>query len=73
MTTVKYSGGIDILRLPVSEEEHVLPPWYLKYTQSHILHSKCSITGQEDNGCKDDKSACQFCMYVSKLILNYVS
>ncbi|XP_001601371.1 TIP41-like protein [Nasonia vitripennis] len=63
MTTVKYQGGIDILRLPVSEEEHVHPPWYFKYTQSHILHSKCSITGQEDKGCKDDKSACQFCTY----------
>lgn len=61
MTTVKHQGGIDILRLPVNQEEHVFPPWFMKYTQSHILHSKCSKTGQEDNGCPDDENACQFC------------
>ena len=67
MTTVRIHGGIDILRLPVSEEEHIFPPWYIKYTQSHILHSKCSKT---EEGCEiDDPGSCQFCMYVSKLNL----
>lgn len=65
MATVKVQGGIDILRLPVSEEEHVFPPWYMKYTQSHILHSKCSVTGKEEEGCKNDKDTCQFCLYVT--------
>lgn len=62
METLKNPGGIDILRLPVNKEEHVFPPWYMKYTQSHILHSKCSVTGQEDNGCPDNSDACQFCL-----------
>lgn len=67
MTTVKVHGGIDILRLPVNEEEHVFPPWQIKYTQSHILHSKCS---KSENGCGDqDATACQFCMYDIFLIL----
>ncbi|XP_043483179.1 TIP41-like protein [Leptopilina heterotoma] len=61
MTTIRVHGGIDILRLPVSEEEHIFPPWYIKYTQSHILHSKCSKT---EEGCSaDDPSSCQFCIF----------
>lgn len=64
MAKVKHQGGIDILRLPVSKEEHIFPPWYMKYTQSHILHSKCSKTGKEDQGCTDPENACQFCTYV---------
>ncbi|KAL7306860.1 hypothetical protein TKK_0001020 [Trichogramma kaykai] len=63
MTTIKNPGGIDILRLPVNEEEHVYPPWYMKYTKSHILHSKCSVTGQENQGCPEDINQCQFCSY----------
>ncbi|CAB0034920.1 unnamed protein product [Trichogramma brassicae] len=55
--------SIDILRLPVNEEEHVYPPWYMKYTKSHILHSKCSVTGQENQGCPEDINQCQFCSY----------
>jgi type 2A phosphatase activator TIP41 len=64
MTTVKFQEGIDILRLPVCEQEHIYQLWYMKYTQSHILHSKCSKIGLEDNSCIDDKNTCQFCLYV---------
>ncbi|XP_043268518.1 TIP41-like protein isoform X2 [Venturia canescens] len=60
MTTVKVHGGIDILRLPVNQEEHNFPPWNIKYTQSHILHSKCSKT---EEGCSQDPEPCQFCVY----------
>lgn len=61
MTTIKVHGGIDILRLPVNEEEHVFPPWNIKYTQSHILHSKCS---RGEGSCSDsDPNACQFCIF----------
>ncbi|XP_014209210.1 TIP41-like protein [Copidosoma floridanum] len=67
MTMVKVKGGIEILRLPVNEKEHVFPPWHMKYTESHILHSKCSKTGQEDNGCLDNENACQFCTYSREL------
>ncbi|XP_035741432.1 TIP41-like protein [Vespa mandarinia] len=70
MTTVKVHGGIDILRLPVNEEEHVFPPWQIKYTQSHILHSKCS---KSENGCGDqDATACQFCIYSKTLELPHM-
>ena len=69
MTTIKVHGGIDILRLPVNEEEHVFPPWYIKYTQSHILHSKCS---KSEEGCREqDPGSCQFCMYVYTFIYIY--
>lgn len=70
MTTVNVHGGIDILRLPVNEEEHTFPPWHLKYTQSHILHSKCSRNG---NACGDnDINACQFCIYNRTLELPHM-
>ncbi|XP_066581568.1 TIP41-like protein [Prorops nasuta] len=70
MTTIKVQGGIDILRLPVNEEEHIFPPWYVKYTQSHILHSKCS---KNENGCDDtDQDACQFCVYSKTLDLPHM-
>lgn len=68
MTAIKVHGGIDILRLPVNEEEHICPPWRIKYTQSHILHSKCS---KSENGCgTNDTMACQFCMYVIRQVLS---
>ncbi|XP_063989529.1 TIP41-like protein [Diachasmimorpha longicaudata] len=60
MTTIKVHGGIDILRLPVNEEEHIFPPWQIKYTQSHILHSKCS---KNEESCGQDPEPCQFCVY----------
>lgn len=60
MTAIKVHGGIDILRLPVNQEEHVFPPWHIKYTKSHILHSKCS---KSENGCNGKDDACQFCVY----------
>ncbi|KAJ8676503.1 hypothetical protein QAD02_012290 [Eretmocerus hayati] len=63
MTAIRVHGGVDVLRLPVNQEEHVCPPWFMRYTQSHILHSKCSKTGKEDQSCPDDQNACQFCMY----------
>ncbi|XP_048511398.1 TIP41-like protein isoform X2 [Athalia rosae] len=70
MTTVKIHGGIDILRLPVNQEEHTFPPWYLKYTQSHILHSKCS---RSTNACGDnDVDACQFCVFNRTLDLPHM-
>lgn len=70
MTTVKVHGGIDILRLPVNQEEHSFPPWNLKYTQSHILHSKCS---RSENGCGDnDVDACQFCVFNRTLDLPHM-
>ncbi|XP_011345432.2 TIP41-like protein [Ooceraea biroi] len=70
MTTVKVHGGIDILRLPVNEEEHVCPPWRIKYTQSHILHSKCS---KSESGCDaKDADACQFCRYSNTLELPHM-
>ncbi|XP_012279673.1 TIP41-like protein [Orussus abietinus] len=70
MTTVKVHGGIDILRLPVNEEEHFFPPWNIKYTQSHILHSKCS---KNDSGCgEDDDDACQFCVFNRTLDLPHM-
>ncbi|XP_029166342.1 TIP41-like protein [Nylanderia fulva] len=70
MTAVKVHGGIDILRLPVNEEEHICPPWRIKYTQSHILHSKCS---KSESGCgSDDKTACQFCVYSNALELPHM-
>lgn len=58
MTTIKVHGGIDILRLPVNQEEHIFPPWQIKYTQSHILHSKCS---KHEESCPPDSDPCQFC------------
>ncbi|XP_068979300.1 TIP41-like protein isoform X2 [Bombus flavifrons] len=70
MTAVKVHGGIDILRLPVNQEEHVFPPWHIKYTQSHILHSKCS---KSENGCGDqDADACQFCIFSRTLELPHM-
>ncbi|XP_076163056.1 TIP41-like protein [Ptiloglossa arizonensis] len=67
MTTVKIHGGIDIIRLPVNEDEYVLPPWHIKYTQSHMLHSKCP---KSENGCSDkDADACQFCIFSRTLEL----
>lgn len=70
MTAIKVHGGIDILRLPVNEEEHVCPPWRIKYTQSHILHSKCS---KSEDGCDtNDTTACQFCVYVNHYIESIV-
>ncbi|CAK9815354.1 TIP41-like protein [Anthophora quadrimaculata] len=70
MTAVKIHGGIDILRLPVNQEEHVFPPWHIKYTQSHILHSKCS---KSENSCGDkDASACQFCIFSRTLELPHM-
>ncbi|XP_003705401.1 TIP41-like protein isoform X2 [Megachile rotundata] len=70
MTAVKVHGEIDILRLPVNQEEHVFPPWLIKYTQSHILHSKCS---KRENGCNDtDADVCQFCMYSRTLELPHM-
>ncbi|CAD6208810.1 GSCOCG00003617001-RA-CDS [Cotesia congregata] len=60
MTTIKVHGGIDILRLPVNQEEHIFPPWQIKYTQSHILHSKCS---KHEESCPADSDPCQFCEY----------
>lgn len=70
MTTVKVHGGIDILRLPVNEKEYVFPPWHIKYTQSHILHSKCS---KSEHGCGDqDTNACQFCIYSRTLELPHM-
>ncbi|XP_015517261.1 TIP41-like protein [Neodiprion pinetum] len=70
MTTVKIHGGIDILRLPVNEEEHLFPPWHLKYTQSHILHSKCS---RSENACGDnDADSCQFCVFNRTLDLPHM-
>lgn len=68
MTTVKVHGGIDILRLPVSKEEHNFPPWNIKYTRSHILHSKCS---KSEDGC-GDKDACQFCIFSATLELPHM-
>lgn len=70
MTAVKVHGGIDILRLPVNEEEHICPPWRIKYTQSHILHSKCS---KNENSCDDqDANACQFCVFSRTLELPHM-
>lgn len=70
MTAVKVHGGIDILRLPVNQEEHVYPPWHIKYTQSHILHSKCS---KSENGCGDkDIDSCQFCIFSRTLELPHM-
>ncbi|XP_070156261.1 TIP41-like protein [Polyergus mexicanus] len=70
MTAVKVHGGIDILRLPVNEEEHICPPWRIKYTQSHILHSKCS---KSESGCgSNDEAACQFCIYNNALELPHM-
>ncbi|XP_071644416.1 TIP41-like protein isoform X3 [Temnothorax longispinosus] len=70
MTAIKVHGGIDILRLPVNEEEHVCPPWRIKYTQSHILHSKCS---KNEDGCgTNDANACQFCVYSNALELPHM-
>ncbi|XP_018307473.1 TIP41-like protein [Mycetomoellerius zeteki] len=70
MTAIKVHGGIDILRLPVNEEEHICPPWRIKYTQSHILHSKCS---KSENGCStNDTNACQFCVYSNALELPHM-
>lgn len=69
MTAIKVHGGIDILRLPVNEEEHICPPWRIKYTQSHILHSKCS---KSENGCTNDTNACQFCIYSNVLELPHM-
>jgi len=70
MTAIKVHGGIDILRLPVNEEEHVCPPWRIKYTQSHILHSKCS---KSEDGCDtNDANACQFCVYNKALELPHM-
>ncbi|XP_057339900.1 TIP41-like protein [Microplitis mediator] len=64
MTTIKVHGGIDILRLPVNQEEHIFPPWQIKYTQSHILHSKCS---KHEESCPPDVDPCQFCEYNNAL------
>ncbi|XP_015596112.1 TIP41-like protein [Cephus cinctus] len=70
MTAIKVQGGIDILRLPVNEKEHIFPPWHVKYTQSHILHSKCS---KSENACGDnDADACQFCIYNRTLELPHM-
>ncbi|XP_076686901.1 TIP41-like protein isoform X2 [Andrena cerasifolii] len=70
MTTVRHHGGIDILRLPVNQEEHVFPPWHIKYTQSHILHSKCS---RSEDGCGEkDATACQFCIFSCTLELPHM-
>ncbi|XP_054001291.1 TIP41-like protein [Hylaeus anthracinus] len=70
MTTVKIHGGIDILRLPVNQDECIFPPWHIKYTQSHILHSKCS---KSENGCSaDDANACQFCIFSHTLDLPHM-
>ncbi|EFN85153.1 TIP41-like protein [Harpegnathos saltator] len=70
MTAVKVHGGIDILRLPVNEEVYVCSPWHIKYTQSHILHSKCS---KSENGCSNkDNEACQFCVYNNTLELPHM-
>ena len=70
MTTVRHHGGIDILRLPVNQEEHVFPPWHIKYTQSHILHSKCS---RSEDGCGEkDTTACQFCIFSRTLELPHM-
>ncbi|KAL0121295.1 hypothetical protein PUN28_008749 [Cardiocondyla obscurior] len=70
MTAVKVHGGIDILRLPVNEEEHFCPPWRIKYTQSHILHSKCS---KSEDGCTtSEANACQFCVYNNALELPHM-
>ncbi|KAM0729648.1 TIP41-like protein [Formica fusca] len=70
MTAVKVHGGIDILRLPVNEEEHICPPWRIKYTQSHILHSKCS---KSESGCgSNHDTACQFCVYNNALELPHM-
>ena len=70
MTAVKVHGEIDILRLPVNQEEHVFPPWLIKYTQSHILHSKCS---KNENGCNEtDANICQFCMFSRTLDLPHM-
>ncbi|XP_076619023.1 TIP41-like protein [Colletes latitarsis] len=69
MTTVKIHGGIDILRLPVNEDECVHPPWHIKYTQSHILHSKCS---KSENGCSEKDNPCQFCIFSHTLDLPHM-
>ncbi|XP_076278085.1 TIP41-like protein [Lasioglossum baleicum] len=69
MTTIKVHGGIDILRLPVNHEEHVFPPWHVKYTKSHILHSKCS---KSENGCTDKDDPCQFCVFSRTLELPHM-
>ncbi|EFN60330.1 TIP41-like protein [Camponotus floridanus] len=70
MTAIKVHGGIDILRLPVNEEEHICPPWRIKYTQSHILHSKCS---KSESGCgSNNEIACQFCVYNNALELPHM-
>ncbi|XP_076237554.1 TIP41-like protein [Calliopsis andreniformis] len=70
MTAIRIHGGIDILRLPVNQEEHVFPPWHIKYTQSHILHSKCSVN---EDGCEDkDGDPCQFCHFSRTLELPHM-
>lgn len=68
MTTVKVHGATEILRLPVNEEQYVFAQWHVKYTQSHILHSKCS---KSENGC-GDKDACQFCIFSQTLDLPHM-
>ncbi|XP_033338895.2 TIP41-like protein [Megalopta genalis] len=69
MTAIKVHGGIDILRLPVNQEEHIFPPWHIKYTKSHILHSKCS---KNEDGCNDKDSPCQFCVFSRTLELPHM-
>ena len=69
MTAVQVQGGIDIIRLPVSEEEHIFPPWQMRYKRSHILHSKC--IKDEDSFCDENcPEPCLFCVYV---LINFFS
>ncbi|KZC06983.1 PREDICTED: TIP41-like protein [Dufourea novaeangliae] len=69
MTAVKVHGRIDILRLPVNQEERIFPPWHIKYTKSHILHSKCS---KSENGCNEKDEPCQFCIFSHTLELPHM-
>lgn len=70
MTAVKVHGGIDILRLPVSREEHNFSSWTIKYTRSHILHSKCSKNEIRCEG--PETQACQFCVFSKTLELPHM-
>ncbi|XP_011315529.1 TIP41-like protein isoform X2 [Fopius arisanus] len=64
MPMLTVNGGIEIFPLPLNEEEHIFDPWRIKYTKSHILHSKCS---KNEESCGDDPQPCQFCVYNSAL------
>ncbi|XP_075212084.1 TIP41-like protein [Lycorma delicatula] len=70
---VMTSTGVNVNKLPVSEEEHSFGTWQVKYKQSHILHSKCTETSSE-NGCPIEGSdkLCIFCKFSKEVSLPHL-